>query len=321
MNEPILTVRNMRFYYHTEAGPVKAVDDVSFLVERGKTLGLVGESGCGKSTAAMAIMRLLKPPGKLESGEILLDGIDLAKLSEEEMRQARLRGISLIPQGSMNSLNPVLRIKSQLLDGLLDHGETMTGAEKLAMIKELLEEVELPVSVAGMFPHELSGGMKQRVCIAIAISMKPKLVVADEPTSALDVVVQRQTIATIERLRQEMGISIILIGHDMGLMAQSVDHLGVMYAGQLAELGGMVDVLKDPLHPYTKLLIKTLPLLAERGHFEGIPGITPSLLNPPGGCLFASRCPSVLPICSKEKPIWIEAQKGHCVACHLCKEN
>jgi peptide/nickel transport system ATP-binding protein len=321
MRETILSVRNLSFYYHTEAGPVKAVDDVSFDVLRGKTLGLVGESGCGKSTAAMAIMRLIKPPGRLEFGSILLDDVDLARLSEESMRQIRLRQLSLIPQGAMNSLNPVLPIKSQILDGMLDHGVKFKGNEKPAKIKELLDLVELPASVAEMYPHELSGGMKQRVCIAIAISMKPHLVVADEPTSALDVVVQRQIMATIERLQHEMGISIILIGHDMGLMAQSVDHLGVMYAGHLAELGQMVDLLKDPMHPYSKLLIKTLPLLTNRGHFEGIPGITPSLLNPPGGCLFAPRCPSVLPVCKDTRPPWAEVKPGHWVACHLFQEN
>jgi peptide/nickel transport system ATP-binding protein len=269
----------------------------------------------------MAIMRLIKPPGRLEFGSILLDDVDLARLSEESMRQIRLRQLSLIPQGAMNSLNPVLRIKSQILDGMLDHGVKLKGDEKPAKINELLDLVELPASVAEMYPHELSGGMKQRVCIAIAISMKPHLVVADEPTSALDVVVQRQIMATIDRLQHEMGISIILIGHDMGLMAQSVDHLGVMYAGRLAELGQMVNLLKDPMHPYSKLLIKTLPLLTNRGHFEGIPGITPSLLNPPGGCLFAPRCPSVLPVCRDTRPPWAEVKPGHWVACHLCQEN
>jgi peptide/nickel transport system ATP-binding protein len=321
MVEPVLDLKNLRFYYHTEAGPVKAVDDVSFQLMRGSSLGLVGESGCGKSTTAMAIMRLLKPPGNLESGEMILDGIDLARLTDEQMQQTRLQSLSLIPQGAMNSLNPVLRVGSQILDGLVDHNVRLSTEEKHLRLAELLDTVELPRGVAGMFPHELSGGMKQRVCIAIAISMKPKLVIADEPTSALDVVVQRQIMATIDRLRKEMGISLILIGHDMGLMAQTVDRLGVMYAGRLAELGDVVEIIKKPAHPYTRMLIKTLPLLAQRGHFEGIPGITPSLLNPPGGCLFAPRCPHVMPACTQTIPSWDEIRPGHWVACHLGQEN
>ncbi len=317
MSEPILQVRDMRFYYHTELGPVKAVDGISFELAQRSTMGLVGESGCGKSTTAMAFMRLLKPPGKLESGEILLDGVDLAKLSEEEMRQTRLFEISLIPQGAMNSLNPIVKVRSQFLDGMNDHGVHMSRKQAAEKVEELLDAVDLAPQVADMYPHELSGGMKQRVCIAMAISMKPKVVLADEPTSALDVVVQRQIMDTIERLQTEMGISMILIGHDMGLMAQSVDELAVMYAGRLAEIGMVHEIFEDPLHPYTKLLISTLPTLGRKGHFEGIPGITPLLLNPPKGCLFAPRCPEVKDACYEEVPDWQEIRPGRWVACHL----
>lgn len=318
MNDrPILQIRDMRFYYHTEAGPVKAVDGVSFDLERGIKLGLVGESGCGKSTMAMAIMRLLKPPGKLESGELLLDGIDLAKLSEEEMRRTRLQKISLILQGAMNSLNPVAKVRVQLLDGMRDHNVKFTKQQAAERVEELLDAVDLASAVADMYPHELSGGMKQRVCVAMAISMEPQVVLADEPTSALDVVVQRQVMDTIERLQGEMGISMILIGHDMGLMAQTVDELAVMYAGRLAEKGGVPEIFDEPLHPYTRLLIQTLPTLGRKGHFEGIEGITPSLLNPPQGCLFAPRCPDAQALCSLESPRWREVKPGRWVACHL----
>lgn len=319
-NGPVLRVDDMRFYYHTEAGPVKAVDGVSFDLERGIKLGLVGESGCGKSTMAMAIMRLLKPPGKLESGEIILDGIDLARLSEEEMRRTRLSKLSLITQGAMNSLNPVAKIKVQLLDGMRDHGVRFSKQEAAGKVEELLESVDLAREVADMYPHELSGGMKQRVCVAMAISMEPMVVLADEPTSALDVVVQRQVMDTIERLQQEMGISMILIGHDMGLMAQSVDRLAVMYAGRLAEKGGVPEIFDEPLHPYTRLLIKTLPVLGRKGRFEGIEGITPSLLSPPDGCLFAPRCPEARPICHQSIPAWRQVREGRWVACHLHEE-
>ena len=316
MSEPILQVRDMRFYYHTEAGSVKAVDGVTFDLDRGTRLGLVGESGCGKSTLAMAIMRLLKPPGRLESGQILLDGVDLARLSEEEMRKVRLGQISLIPQGAMNSLNPVIKVSDQILDGMEDHGIPLARGQAMTTVEQLLDAVDMDRGVADMYPHELSGGMKQRVCIAIAISMRPKVILADEPTSALDVVVQRQIMETLERLRQNMGISMILIGHDMGLMAQSVDRLAIMYAGRLAEISDVQSIFAEPRHPYTRLLIDTLPTLERRGEFRGIPGITPSLLNAPEGCLFAPRCPEAKDACAEVTPNLTEVAPGRWVAFH-----
>jgi peptide/nickel transport system ATP-binding protein len=225
----------------------------------------------------------------------------------------------MILQGAMNSLNPVAKVKHQLLDGMKDHGVRFRKQEAVAKVEELLDAVDLAPEVADMYPHELSGGMKQRVCVAMAISMQPQVVVADEPTSALDVVVQRQVMDTIERLQQEMNISMILIGHDMGLMAQTVDQLAVMYAGRLAEMGGVLEIFDEPLHPYTRLLIETLPVLGRKGHFQGIEGITPSLLNPLPGCLFAPRCPVAIGVCSKAIPDWREVRPGHWVACHLCE--
>ncbi|MCD6519260.1 MAG: ABC transporter ATP-binding protein [Anaerolineae bacterium] len=317
MSAPILQVKDLRVYYHTEAGAVKAVDGVSFDLESGIRMGLVGESGCGKSTMAMALMRLIKEPGRIEGGEVLLDGVDLTKLSEEEMRQRRLSEISLIPQGAMNSLNPVMRVKDQIIDGMKDHGVELSEQEMMARVYEVLDSVDLEHEVAEMFPHELSGGMKQRVCVAIAISLHPKVVIADEPTSALDVVVQRQVMETIQHLQENLGISMILIGHDMGLMAQSVERLAVMYAGKLAEIGEVEDVFSKPLHPYTELLISTLPVLGRKGVFTGIPGITPSLLEPPSGCLFHPRCPKAFDRCSQEIPELREVEPGRFVACHL----
>ena len=317
MSAPILQVKDLRVYYHTEAGAVKAVDGVSFDLEPGIRMGLVGESGCGKSTMAMALMRLIKEPGRIEGGEVLLDGVDLTKLSEEEMRQRRLSEISLIPQGAMNSLNPVMRVKDQIIDGMKDHGVELSEQEMMARVYEVLDSVDLEHEVATMFPHELSGGMKQRVCVAIAISLHPKVVIADEPTSALDVVVQRQVMETIQHLQENLGISMILIGHDMGLMAQSVERLAVMYAGKLAEIGEVEGVFSKPLHPYTELLISTLPVLGRKGVFTGIPGITPSLLEPPSGCLFHPRCPKAFDRCSQEIPELREVEPGRFVACHL----
>ncbi|MBM3188457.1 MAG: ABC transporter ATP-binding protein [Chloroflexi bacterium] len=312
----MLQVRNLQVYYGTDAGEVKAVDGVSFDLPRGLKLGLVGESGCGKSTMAMSMMRLIKPPGRIVGGQILLDGVDLASIPEEEMRRRRMTDISLIPQGAMNSLSPVARVRDQIIDGIKDHDVNLDKADLHRRVQEVLESVDLDPDVADMFPHELSGGMKQRVCVAIAIVLRPKLIIADEPTSALDVVVQRQVMQTIERLQEEMGISMILIGHDMGLMAQSVDLLAVMYAGRLAELGEVHEVFARPIHPYTRLLISTLPTLGQRGQFSGIPGITPSLLEPPPGCLFHPRCPKAEPACSEVCPTLIEERPGHWVACH-----
>ncbi|HHX43925.1 MAG TPA: ABC transporter ATP-binding protein [Chloroflexi bacterium] len=312
----MLKVNDVRVYYHTEAGAVKAVDGVTLDVPRGMKMGLVGESGCGKSTLAMAFMRLIKPPGRIETGQIELDGTDLVAISEEHMRRVRLNEISLIPQGAMNSLSPVARVRKQIIDGIRDHDGRMTQAELNDRVEEVLEAVDLRPEVADMFPHELSGGMKQRVCVAIAISLRPKVIIADEPTSALDVVVQRQVMETIQRLQQELGISMILIGHDMGLMAQSVERLAVMYSGRLAELADVDAIFEEPLHPYTQLLISTLPVLGARGVFRGIPGITPSLLTPPPGCLFHPRCPEAQEICQQKVPAWQEIRPGRWVACH-----
>ncbi len=317
MSAPLLQVKNLKVYYYVEAGAVKAVDDVSFDLESGIKMGLVGESGSGKSTMAQAMMRMIKPPGKIESGHMILDGIDLVSLSEEQMRQTKLRKLAMIPQGAMNALNPVMRIDRQLIDGMLDHGVVMSKDEREQRVTELLEMVDLPPKVAMMYPHELSGGMQQRVTVAQSISMEPDLIIADEPTSALDVVIQRQVMETINRLQERLGISVILIGHDMGLMAQTVNRLAVMYAGRMMEIGETRKMFHDPLHPYTQLLIESLPVLENKGVFSGIPGITPSLLSPPEGCVFHTRCPKAWERCREEIPQFVEAQPGRWVACHL----
>lgn len=317
MSQPVLQIKDLRVYYHVEAGAVKAVDDVSFDLDFGVKMGLVGESGSGKSTMALALMRMIKPPGKIESGQMILDGTDLVKISEEKMRQTRLRKLAMIPQGAMNALNPVMRIDRQLIDGMLDHGIIMSKEEREARVGQLLEMVDLAPKVAKMYPHELSGGMQQRVTVAQSISMEPDVIIADEPTSALDVVIQRQVMETINRLQQRLGLSIILIGHDMGLMAQSVDRLAVMYAGRMMEIGETRSMFREPLHPYTQLLIESLPLLENKGVFSGIPGITPSLLDPPAGCVFHTRCPKAWDLCENATPVFTEVQSGRWVACHL----
>ncbi|HEX7433767.1 MAG TPA: ABC transporter ATP-binding protein [Anaerolineaceae bacterium] len=317
MKQPLVEIKDLKTYFYVKAGTVKAVDGLTLTVETGTKLGLVGESGSGKTTMALAIMRMIRPPGTIQ-GQILVDGVDLLKLSEEEMRKARLSKIAMIPQGAMNSLNPVARIKDQVLDGMLDHGEKFARGEEEKRVAYLLDMVGLQAKVAKMFPHELSGGMKQRVTAAIALSMHPKVLIADEPTSALDVVIQREVMEMITRLVNDLNLSMILIGHDMGLMAQTVDRLAVMYAGHIMEIGDVRDMFADPLHPYTKALINSLPVLGNRGVFHGIPGVPPSVINPPPGCPFASRCADVIAgICESQTAPLRELRPGRWVACHL----
>jgi oligopeptide/dipeptide ABC transporter ATP-binding protein len=314
---PILQVRELRVYYHTPLGPVKAVDGVSFSLKAGERFGLVGESGSGKSTIALALLRLLKPPARIEGGDILLDGKDMVALPDAQVRLMRLATVALIAQGAMNSLNPVTRVREQLIDGLKDHDEQLSRTELIVRVRDLLERVGLKPEVAEMFPHELSGGMKQRVVIAIAISLRPKVIVADEPTSALDVVVQMQVMETLRKVQQELGAAVILVGHDMGLMAQFVDRLGVMYAGKLVEISPVLDIFAAPLHPYSVLLIASLPTLAVKSQLQGIPGLPPSLLNRGGGCPFYARCPKAMDVCKTEEPALREIQPDRWVACHL----
>lgn len=318
MSEAVLEIKNLDVNYYTDDGLVKAANDVSFTLYAGERVGLVGESGSGKSTLALAILRMIKPPGRISSGEIILDQeTDLTKLSEEEMRQARASRVSMIPQGAMNSLNPVIKIKNQMIDVMIDHDLSLSKTDMERQVLEALDAVELDAKVADMYPHELSGGMKQRVCIAIGIIMNPKVIIADEPTSALDVVTQRQVMETIGRLQKQMGSAVILIGHDMGLMAQFVDRIAVMYAGRLMELSSVRDTFTEPLHPYTQLLISSLPVLDNKGVFNGIPGIPPSLLNVPPGCVFNTRCPQAFDDCTKRVPPLQDRNGERWVACHL----
>lgn len=317
MAAEVLQVKNLRVYYHTYEGPVKAVDGASFSLSEGERFGLVGESGSGKSTAAFAIVKLTKPPAYIESGQIFLGEVDLLQLSDPEMRKLRFAQISLIPQGAMNSLNPVMRVKEQISDVIKAHEKDFPKTELEGRVHKLLDMVGLKKETARMFPHELSGGMKQRVCIAMAISLEPKVILADEPTSALDVVTQRQVMETLARVQKKLGASVILVGHDMGLMAQFVDTIGVMYAGKLVEIGPVRDVFREPLHPYTRLLISSLPSLEVKGEFKGIPGLAPSLRRPPSGCRFHPRCPSALEQCSIENPTLVEVRPQRWVSCYL----
>ena len=333
--QPVLTVENLHVYYDTAGGDVKAVSGVSFSLRRGERLALVGESGSGKSTMATALMRMTRPPGKIVAGKIMLADRDVLQLDEDDMRAARLAEIALVPQGAMNSLSPVTKVGKQIVDGIIDHVEdrfrrnSRDGAEHGTLAKrpsrswlrervaELLTNVGLSPSVANMYPHELSGGMKQRAVLAIATCLSPKVIIADEPTSALDVVVQRQIMQTLGRVQSGLDAAVILVGHDMGLVAQFADTIGVMYAGKLVEVGPVNRVFESPQHPYTQLLIDSLPTFTEKRDFIGIPGMPPRLIDLPTGCAFYPRCPQRLEVCSNTDPWDTQIEDEWRTQCHL----
>ncbi len=318
---PVLQVNNLDVSYYTDSGRAKALDDLSFTLNAGEKLGIVGESGSGKSTLALAMMRMIKAPGRIDGGQVRVDDTNLTALDDETMRKARLMKIAYIPQGAMNSLNPVMRIGAQMVDAVISHVEKEPKSAIVERCMLALESVDLPRSAFRMFPHELSGGMKQRVCIAIGILLQPQVIIADEPTSALDVVTQRQVMETIDRVREKINAAVILIGHDMGLMAQFVDRVAVMYAGRLVEVSTVREMFTAPKHPYSKALINCLPNLENKGVFQGIPGLAPSLLRLPGGCAFHPRCAQVMDICRSRRPETTVEPNGRTVICHLIKQE
>lgn len=318
----ILTVKDLRIHYATPQGDVIAVSDISFELLEGETLGLVGESGCGKSTTAYGILQLVQPPGYIVGGEVVLDDIELLHLDEEELRKMRWTNLSLIPQGAMNSLNPTMRVKDQIIDAIEAHEGKQTDKEALRdRIYDLFQTVGLPNRIYNMYPHELSGGMKQRVCIAMGIALNPSVVIADEATSALDVVVQRIVAQTLIKVKDALGVSMIIIGHDMGLLAQIVDRIAVMYAGKIVENASVDSLFATPRHPYTQLLIESIPSIKERKPLKITEGITHDPRNPPSGCIFRLRCPFAWEQCAQVEPPPIIVDDRNEVACHLYDEQ
>jgi peptide/nickel transport system ATP-binding protein len=316
MTEAVLEVEGLEVHYQTATGPAVAVNGVSFQVFAGETLGLVGESGCGKSTTAMAILNLVHPPGRIAGGSVRLNGRDLTTLSQRAVRKARWREVSLIPQGAMNSLNPVVRVDRQIAEVILAHEGRQRPAVLRARVTELLSVVGLPSGVLRLYPHELSGGMKQRVCIAMAIALHPTLLVADEPTSALDVVVQRVVAQTLMDVTKRLGVAVILIGHDIALQAQLVDRMAVMYAGSILELGPAESIFDNPRHPYTQLLIASVPSITERRRRPAEVALR-EVQHRQSGCVFRLRCPKAFERCRDELPALRAVAPGHVVACHL----
>ncbi len=312
----VLRIQDLLVHYDTGPAPVVAVNRISFDVHRGEILGLVGESGCGKSTTAMAILRLLQPPGRVVGGRVLLDDTDVLKLGPAALRAFRWRRVALIPQGAMNALNPVMRIRRQLADAIAAHANANGRAALRARIGELMDLVGLPERVGDLFPHELSGGMKQRVCIAMAVALNPPLVIADEPTSALDVVVQRLVAMNLLNIKNTLGNAMILIGHDMGLMAQLTDRVAVMYAGAMVEIAPTRAIFGRPMHPYTQQLIESVPSIKVKKALRVFPGGPPDLRNLPPGCPFAPRCGCIGPQCEKKIPPLRECAPNHWMACH-----
>ncbi|MCC7360540.1 MAG: dipeptide/oligopeptide/nickel ABC transporter permease/ATP-binding protein [Anaerolineales bacterium] len=312
-----LAVIALKVVYETPAGPAEAVSAVTFTLQAGERLGLIGESGSGKSTLAMAVLRLLRPPGQVTDGAVLFEGRDLVTLPESELRKLRLKEIALMPQAAMNSLNPVMPVGAQIRDALAAHDPKLSKRALDDRIAEVLTKVGLRPDVARRYPHQLSGGMKQRIAMAIAIVMSPKVIIADEPTSALDVVVQQQVMRTLWQLQKQLGAAVLLIGHDLGLIAQFSDRIGVMYAGKLVEVGPVHDILNNPLHPYTRALVDTLPDLEGKQALVGIPGLAPELLRLPSGCAFHPRCAFALDRCRQDVPQLQSLGGARQVACHL----
>ena len=321
MNGKLLEIQDLKTYFYTEEGVVRAVDGVSVGIPRGKSLGLVGESGSGKTVTALSVLRLIPiPPGKILEGKILFEGEDILSLSLDRM-QKEIRGnkISMVFQEPMTSLNPVYTVLDQVSEAILVHQtKDKREAEKIAL--EMLERMKIPEirSRAHDYPHQFSGGMRQRIMIAMALSCRPALLIADEPTTALDVTIQAQILELMKEMKKNLNTSILLITHNLGIIAEMADEVAIMYAGQVVEFSGVRTIFKFPRHPYTQALLRCVPRLKKReGKLESIEGMVPDLRSLPPGCRFHNRCREVSELCSKEEPPLREIEEGHLVRCHL----
>ena len=324
MPEPILQVRDLSVHFYTYAGIVKAIEKVSFDVYKGETFALVGETGCGKSVTSRALTQLIESPGRIVNGGVLYysdkGSIDLLKLSEEEIREIRGNEIAYIFQDPHASLDPLYTVGYQIAEGMEVHERVKNIKEGIKKAVDILKSVLIPDPEKRVhnYPHELSGGMKQRVVIGTGIVNNPKILIADEPTTALDVTVQAQILDLINELKEKYRATVILITHNLGVVAETADRVGVMYAGKIVEIGSVDQIFKNSLHPYTKGLLKAVPNPMTRiERLEAIPGTVPNLITPPGGCRFHPRCPYATEVCKQKIPELVEIEDGHFVACHL----
>jgi len=317
----LLSVENLVTRYSTEMGDVKAVDDISFKVRQGEIFGLAGESGCGKSTAMLSVINLLPSNGRIVSGSIKFHEYDLATIGKEALRdEIWWNRVSIVFQAAMNALNPVLSVGSQIVEPIMLH-DTVTKQEAEERVKELFELVGIDSMRINDYPHEFSGGMRQRAMIAMALACNPELIILDEPTTALDVIVQGEVLELIKDLQERLNLSVLLVTHDLSVIAETCDTTGIMYAGKLVESADTRTIFKEPRHPYTQGLIGAfLSLTGEWKRVEGIPGNPPNLLNPPPGCKFNPRCPYAKERCLQEEPESVEIGEGHSVACHFVDE-
>lgn len=317
MEEILLKIENLKTYFFTRTGIIKAVDGITLQLEKGRTLGLVGESGCGKSTLGFSILRLVSEPGKIIEGSILLQGKDLLTKSMAEIRTLRGEKISMIFQNPMTILNPVMQVGEHVEELFTAH-KKMSKKEAEARTRELLASLEIPEYRLRDYPHQFSGGMKQRIMIALALALQPDLVIADEPTTALDVIVQAHILELLKNLRKKYHLSLILISHDLSVVAELADTIAVMYAGKLAELAPAEELYRNPLHPYTRGLLNSIPRIHIRERYPTtIPGSPPDLIDPPSGCRFHPRCESMRPVCATMEPPMVSVSDNHQVYCTL----
>ena len=316
---PILQVEQLTTNYRIMRGWVRAAEDVSFNIEKGEAMGLVGESGCGKTTVALSILKLLPPSGRIRSGKILFDGKDLVRLSENQIRKIRWKGIATVFQGSMNALNPVFKVGDQIVEAIKTHEPDVSGSAAKERTASLLEMVGIDSSRVDNYPHEFSGGMRQRALIAMALAVNPDVLIADEPGTALDVVVQAQILKLLRQLKNKLNLGMIMISHDLSIVAETCEKIAVMYAGHLVEYGSTQAVFDRPLHPYTQGLLGAFPSIkGERKELISIPGQPPDLLAPPPACRFHPRCPYIMEVCRKVDPKLFPAEgQDHLVSCHL----
>lgn len=314
----ILEVKDLKTYFYTRMGTIKAVDNVSFELEKGETLGLAGESGCGKTTTCLSIMRMIQSPGKTIDGEILFKSEDLLKMKKKALQKIRGKHIAMIFQGAMNALNPVHRVGNQIHEVIKIHDPHVSEEEGWERVLETLTKVGIDPSRARDYPHQLSGGMQQRALIALALVINPEIIMADEPVTALDVIVQAQVLKAMKALQKQLGLSLIMITHDLSVIAEICDSLAIMYAGQIVEYGKLRNLFKEPRHPYTEALLNAFPsIIGVKTELIDIPGAPPDLLNPPKGCNFHPRCPKAMAKCQKEDPKIVTTNGKGYVTCHL----